>query len=411
MRAAAIVVAAVVLCGNTGCGGGSRNAGGGITTFDVEAAIDNPQTFDLAEVARNITFIPLDDSRKEGLLGEITGMAASRGRFYVQDRGQEFVLKVFDRQGGFISTLGRYGRGPDEWMGRTNFATDHDRDMIYVAGQMGGRTPTVAAYDSSGSRTARRDSISGERIAFHDGRLVVMKGSPRPFAFGDDPDFVPSIGTSVPLLEVWSPALEREQVVETVDKGTGAIIMMQTDGGEIKGISVLQGVSGSVLSGNGADLLVKEPLSDTLYHFRGGALEPVYRFDYGKYLAPPESFGLNPAKPSKDGCMVKTVFEGDRYLIVDAGQGMSGDRISLVLDKENPAGGLSARGGADEKPGLFLDGVAFTPMYVRDNRLVGYITALALVDGADGLSNPDLRALASTLREESNPVVVEIELN
>ncbi len=78
----------------------------------------------------------------------------------------------------------------------------------------------------------------------------------------------------------------------------------------------------------------------------------------------------------------------------------------LVFDRRDPAAGFSARGGADDKPGLLLDGLPVTPMYIRDNRLVGYLSALDVTDNADRLTHPGLKSAAQNLREDSNPVIV-----
>ncbi len=80
-------------------------------------------------------------------------------------------------------------------------------------------------------------------------------------------------------------------------------------------------------------------------------------------------------------------------------------RSYLVFDRREGFGGFSAVG-PDGGAGLFVGGLAFTPMYIRDNRLVGYMQALDIVDNADAITNPDLKALAATLREDSNPVIV-----
>ncbi len=82
----------------------------------------------------------------------------------------------------------------------------------------------------------------------------------------------------------------------------------------------------------------------------------------------------------------------------------------IILDKRDPSGGFAAVG-PDGKPGLFLDGIAFSPQYIRDNRLVGYIRALDIADNRDAITNPKLKALAATLKEDSNPVIVVARLN
>jgi hypothetical protein len=67
-------------------------------------------------------------------------------------------------------------------------------------------------------------------------------------------------------------------------------------------------------------------------------------------------------------------------------------------------------GGAENEPGLFAGGIAFKPMYVRDNRLVGCMQALDIVDGADRITDPRLKALAATLKEDSNPIIIIAQL-
>jgi hypothetical protein len=59
---------------------------------------------------------------------------------------------------------------------------------------------------------------------------------------------------------------------------------------------------------------------------------------------------------------------------------------------------------------LFLAGIAFKPMYIRDNRLVGCLQAFDIVENADRVTIPRLKELAATLKEESNPVIVIVRL-
>ncbi len=99
------------------------------------------------------------------------------------------------------------------------------------------------------------------------------------------------------------------------------------------------------------------------------------------------------------------MWDADRYLIVETDGWFSRLGDILVIDKREPLNNFSAIG-PDGKPGLFLGGVKFTPSYIRDNRLVGYMQALDIVDNAATITNSDLKALAATLKEDSNPVIV-----
>jgi hypothetical protein len=77
----------------------------------------------------------------------------------------------------------------------------------------------------------------------------------------------------------------------------------------------------------------------------------------------------------------------------------------LVIDRDDPSKGFSAVG-PDDRQGLFVGGMAFAPLYMRDNRLVGCMQALDLVDNAERITDPDLKRVAAGLKEDSNPVIV-----
>jgi hypothetical protein len=132
--------------------------------------------------------------------------------------------------------------------------------------------------------------------------------------------------------------------------------------------------------------------------------------DLGKYAVPVDAFGMEPTVKADDKYTAQYLFEGDNYLLVTARPAMMGGTAHLVIDRDDPAAGISATGGPEGKPGLFTSGVKFTPMYIHDNRLVGYMQALDIVDNTDAITNPDLKALAATLKEDSNPVIVVAKL-
>jgi hypothetical protein len=279
---------------------------------------------------------------------------------------------------------------------------------------LGDRTDATIAYDGTGRQIVRRDSISGGEMVFFDDRLIVSKDSPASFSLGNDPDFVSSIGTKVPFLEVYSTDLRHERTIETVDKGNGDALFIEGSGNladpsNIRSIGVYPGPE-VILSSNGRSLLVKEPLGDTVYHYRDGALEAAFSFHAGRYAPPAGSFGVNPSVERGDSYLVRNILDSDRWVFVEAVGAMGSVGTMLVFDRDDSSKGFSATGGPDGKPGLFFDGLAFTPLYVRDGRLVGHISALTIVDNAESLSNPDLKALAARLKEDSNPVLVMVEL-
>jgi hypothetical protein len=102
---------------------------------------------------------------------------------------------------------------------------------------------------------------------------------------------------------------------------------------------------------------------------------------------------------------ISKIFDGNRYMIVATNNGFAGTKGFLILNKNEPSDRFSTVG-PDGEPRLFLGGIAFNPMSVHDNRLVGYVQAFDIVDNAAAITNPDLKALAATLKEDDNPVIV-----
>jgi hypothetical protein len=395
------------------CGSSDTSGDGDLVTLDLETAIHNSQKFDLTEIAENVEFTILDDGSKESLIGVIRTFVASRDNFYVEDSGQDFPIKVFDKEGNFVGTRGRYGRGPNEYMSIQSFAVDYETDNLYISGTLSNMTGSVLVYDSAGNQTISSDSISGKMSTFFDNRLILFKESPAPYnlGFDYDPDFVSSIGTKVPLLEIYSPDLVLEKTVETIDKGAGTTLLVDYEGEQISSVTILRGPS-SIISNNGSSLLVKEALSDTLLRYVGGAPSPAYKLDAGRYAAPAEAFGLNPAVSisSLDSYFVDNILEGDRFLFVTARGSKDRTSVQLVFDKNDLSKSFLATGGSEGSPGLFFDGIPFTPVYVHGNSLVGHLSALDIVDNAESLTDPKFKALASTIKEDSNPVIATIEL-
>jgi hypothetical protein len=356
-------------------------------------AINNDLSFDLTRITNDFDFIPLDDSRPESRVGRITTMRESDDRFYGLDGGGTPV-KVFDRSGRFISTVGSIGRGPGE-LPRIGGMAVNDRGVWLLGGRI------VIALDTSGRAVDRNDSLSAARIDFFDGRLVASQGRSAT---------VP--GGRRTLLELFSSDLRPVGSVLGADLGSIDVLA-------ISGSVVYP--SQSIMFGNGNALFIKETLSDTVFVYKpgtaGATLEPSYLLDMGRYYIPLESYGAKPAVPwSGPWHSIVDIFDCGRWLLarLESFDGEAFSTCYILFDRNEGVSNGSVAGvsvtGPDGEKGLFVDGIAFTPMYVRDNRLVGYMQALDIVDNAAGINNPDLAALAATLKEDDNPVIVVASL-
>jgi hypothetical protein len=385
---------ALALC-LAGCGG---SAGSGPVVLDAGKAIDDPRRFDISEIASEIDFVPLESALGEGLVGEIRKLAATSSGFVVLDRLGDRPVTLFDGEGRFLSTRGNIGRGPDEFTGVNDIAFDEAAGNLYLIG-MQGSVRRLMGYDASGRLFASADSVRSDRIAFHEGALVSGRDTAPIFSSGSAPEQ----GGMVPFLEVYSPELQRLTTLEVADKGTGGIIRVVTEGTNVS-VSILKSSPG-VLSGNGNSLLVKEGRGDTLKRYAGGALTPAFVLDFGGYTPPAEAFGYNPAVDPGNSYSAQNVLEGAGYIFVSAHGYEEATDVQLVFREEEPSGGFMATGAGGEG-GLRAGGIAFTPCYIREGRLVGWASALDILDNADAITDARLKALAATLKEDSNPVVV-----
>ncbi|MDR2911888.1 MAG: 6-bladed beta-propeller [Alistipes sp.] len=368
--------------------------------LDIERAIGNRRTFDLTEIAQDIAFVTLETGSRESLIGSIWGMVESKNMWYVQEGNS---VKLFDRKGRFVSTRGVIGRGPDEFLMITGIAADWGSDNLYLLGRQSNLQ--ILSYNSAGRVLARTNSewpaiMAMGMTAFRNGKLIVVSqrtpANPVP-----DPD------DRLPLLEVFSSDLKRLGSVDVTDRKVVPIVFRE-DGGYG---SLGQGF----LSDNGASLLVYEALDDTVFRLGSDmSLSPAYTLDFGRHAPPVKAFGRDASVPwSRNFRYIGTLWEGSRYVISPmlSNEGRAGTGLTeyLVFDLDSGDDGFSAVGASGEV-GLFLSGVAFVPMYVRENRLVGYMQALDIVDAGESITNSSLRALADTLKEDSNPVVVVVTL-
>ncbi|MDR2911890.1 MAG: 6-bladed beta-propeller [Alistipes sp.] len=400
----AVCMAGSLAGGFVGCGDGGGVSDGTVTTLDIEAAIDNRKAFDLAEISDDIEFVPLDGSTTEALLGNVYSLTETENGWFLRDSGKPF--KFFDRTGKYLYSRGVIGRGPDEFSLLAGMVVDRERSNYYVWG-MSGRETRILAYDADGQIVARSDSVLAPRMAFsrgvfRDNKLIMW--SERPIMFGPSVDSIPEQGARATLLEMLSPDLTPAGTVDIFDKLPLPTIYVRD-----VAITFTQGI----LSDNGESLLVYEALDDTVFRLGGDmTLSAAYALDLGRYAPPAGAFGSDASVAwSADFRRVTNIWEGGRYVIAQSDTHDFSQTPSvrttdtLVFDLGSGDDGFSAVG-ASGKVGLFLGGVEFIPMYVRDNRLVGYMQALDIVDAGEGITNSSLRALASTLKEDSNPVLI-----
>lgn len=378
-----------------------------VLPLDVGAAIDNPICFDLSYISESMEFIPLSTGSTRELICDIRRLGESDTGFYVMD-DERSPVKLFSHSGQFIASRGIIGRGPNEFLILQNMTVDCETGNLYLYVYDGGAM-NLFSYDVAGRLTARCSLGLGgsDGLVFYEGKVVLHRSSPLGYVVNHNNNS--TIGTNIPLLDIFTPNLQNKETLYTADKGSGERIVM-TKPSKPSGIGMISGFSSEgILSDNGNALLVKEERNDTVFCYREGRLEPTYVLSFGTYMFPVDAFGLNPTTEPGDSYLPLKILEGERFLFIEC-HGQENDVIvHLIFDKHKLSEAFSTVG-TDDTPGLFINGIAFTPCYVRDNRLVGYMQAFDIVDNVDAITNQELKSLATTMADDDNPVIVIAKL-
>lgn len=83
------------------------------------------------KIIKNVKFIALE-TKKDVLLAGIRKLIMTEEKIYVLDRKSNIKVFVFDINGKYITSIGKYGKGPGELISLTDFIVDEDSNLLYV---------------------------------------------------------------------------------------------------------------------------------------------------------------------------------------------------------------------------------------------------------------------------------------
>ncbi len=96
--------------------------------IDIDKGFTSPAIIKLSSIADSIKYIILSKD-KEVIISDFPWLQMTDSEFYINFRGQ---IYRFDLSGKFLNTIGKIGRGPEEYMPGSPFATNPSADRIYV---------------------------------------------------------------------------------------------------------------------------------------------------------------------------------------------------------------------------------------------------------------------------------------
>jgi len=101
----------------------------GVRIIPVEDNIGNFTDLNLSDLAKDIKYIPLEKNSDCILSGDLS-LRACGDNFILLDRGRIFM--VFDKEGKFIRSVGRSGKGPEEYLSARQFSVDEEEGRIDI---------------------------------------------------------------------------------------------------------------------------------------------------------------------------------------------------------------------------------------------------------------------------------------
>jgi len=112
----------------SGCGGKQTQSLKG-EVVDLSGIWDKPEDIKLSDIADGIEYIPLETSA-ECLLGDATGLRVTVLDQYVVVNSKG--LRLFNRQGKYLRTIGGIGKGPQEYTSSGRFVIDEKNGRVDI---------------------------------------------------------------------------------------------------------------------------------------------------------------------------------------------------------------------------------------------------------------------------------------
>jgi len=377
-----------------------------LTVIQVENAISSSKDiYRLSDIAERIEYIPLEFTPECAVGNRIFQMyIASDDIFILTAQSGSNDLFRFHKNGKFLNKIGKRGRGPGEYLDVLNFAIDTTKQHIYMNSNW---QPNIIVYDYNGNylHTIKKNYTSSNQLYYlPETNELAHVGLAMNFA--DPNTFFISVTD-----------LENNNIFHKKFLVSSMITPSQWVNG---------GHETTFQSSN--SLLLMDGMSDTLYSYSHGILNPYLVLNYGKYkmkLNAMLSYANN--KQAFDNMIFTSIIaETSRYLFLKLAQG-NGKQYLLRYDKhsreyttfdvrkegDNPVeliyndvdGGLPVIGRAIPRYNQLSRIV--DAFYMKETLTSEYFTKSEAIDTQ---AKERLKNLVHSLGDEDNPVIMKIIL-
>jgi hypothetical protein len=383
----------------------------GVKTISLPDAIGKERIVNLSEVAQSIRYIPLETS-DSSLLGRVFRPVLENGVFYLTvHSGFKTEYKMYSINGKYLGKLGRFGRAAGEYLSDLkNYTLSVD---IKSGNPMIFSTDKIIEYDKEGRfiKEVKFPIESNYNVIFN----KVKKLGDNYFSIITD--FKQNKSICLFFDASGDIIGEMPQMLKTKSE-TGVDFKSTSE--EI--VTPIQTVF-TATSFNSEIYDYKDNLrmlpggNDTLFTFNPDMERaPLYYFDFGKYKLPANATGEQRSQSIFLVLGFTCEWEGHLFLTYNFGNnetnGYTPPLVRAVYNKKSGELTLLKRV-TPELGGLKNDldnGAPFWPVYIsREEEMIAVVSAMQFIELSKEYDSPEMKRVAATLNENSNPVMVVVK--
>ncbi len=408
----AISIISIVSCNSRQTGQSS------VEVIDFVDALDNVEEVMLSDYFSSIKYTPIE-TRDSVLIKFISTTFETDGdvMFIPSGNFQETVY-IFDKEGKYIRNIGRKGRGPGEYLAVKTIKYLPDSDIVMI---VGGTKATFYSY-SDGVCINQLDVAdffdrSKDVVQHHRGMSSLMQNiNARSFILHQDHLYV--IAADNTTFEQFLLIFNSNMALSSkLDLGKTSLQL---------GIPLVS--VGSLYLFNGK-VNVVSGLYDTIYTYEDNRLVPHIAFDYGGYNSTHSTplRNRNAFFSKKTQALMSEMFqasssyfESDNYFIgtvyipssVAKYNGMT-SKSNFVYDKHTKQSRILRYSNEVGYGGFINDidkGMPFWPDKQIEKNLYQFVDAGTFIEMSRKFNSPEMKKVAASLTEESNPVMVTVTL-
>ncbi|MFA7135994.1 MAG: 6-bladed beta-propeller [Bacteroidales bacterium] len=369
----------------------------GVKVISLESAIGNERVVYLSEVASAVDYIPLETS-EESLVGMARHIMLENDVIYLPEGSGTQKLSRFSLSGEYLGSVGKRGRAFGEYVRLDGFSFDYDYqagiEMIYDRGNK-----LIEYYPDGSIKEITVESPIGKNFSVN---FIKKHGDIYIAAIGIDGTktqdliFLDSCGTLIgDFPDGYSKGDYQEKVGGTLREG-GMIVSFSP----ITSLTPLYRYKEQLMILNGS--------KDTIFSFKSNSTVANVRYvvDMGKFINEKDEFGSLLIK-----FIASFTRESNKHLFMT----FNLDKYKPALNKEFLARVLFNK--ETNQTTVLINslvndidgGPSFWPQHIsRDGKMVSVIGAIDFIDAAKESKSQKMKEVATTLTEESNPVVMVV---